>query len=131
MNPVELPVPPSANHLWRVVLTRKGNAAVARKDAYVSWIESATIRLRLDMPKVEPADYPVAVRITVLRGKGWDRRRDLDNCVKAILDALRKAERIEDDRGDYVTEVSIRFGPDAATACVLVTVEPANRQVPA
>lgn len=121
-DPVELPVPPSANALWRVVRTRRGKASVTLARHYRAWLDEAILKLRLGMAVARA--YPVAVRVTVLRGKGWTPGRDADNCLKAVSDALVKAQRIADDDEHHVTEFVIRFGPAAATACVLVTVEP-------
>lgn len=121
MEPVELPVPPSVNNIWRVA--RHGNRTrVTLSKGYREWLDLAIILLRMNMPRVKA--YPVAVRITIVRGKGWSKGRDADNTIKALVDALVKAERIADDSEDYVTEFSVRFGPSAERACALVTVEP-------
>ena len=123
-NTVELPVPPSTNAIWRVARTRSGNASVTLARRYREWLDEAIILLRIGMAKVKA--YPVAVRIVVCRGEGWDERRDLDNVLKPVIDAIRKAGRIVDDNGRYVTECSIRFGPLARAASILVSVEPAE-----
>ena len=102
-NTVELPVPPSTNAIWRVARTRSGNASVTLARRYRDWLDEAIILLRLGMAKVKA--YPVAVRIVVCRGEGWHEGRDLDNVLKPVIDAIRKAGRIVDDNGRYVTEV--------------------------
>ena len=121
MDPVELPIPPSVNAIWRTVRVRSG-ARVTLSKQYRQWLDHAIILLRMHMPRATA--YPVAVRVTILRGKGWRKGRDADNAIKVISDALVKAGRITDDSEDYVTEFTIRFGPNAANACVLVSVEP-------
>ena len=122
--PVELPVPPSVNALWRVVRSSRLNskARVTLSKRYRSWLDAAVLLLRAGMPPA--ARYPVAVRVTILRGAGWKRGRDADNVLKAISDSLVKAGRLADDDEDHVAEFLVRFGPDARAACVLVSVEP-------
>lgn len=120
MDPVELPIPPSVNSIWRTVRVKSG-ARVTLSQQYREWLDHAIVLLRMHMPRVTV--YPVAVRVTILRGKGWRKGRDADNAIKVISDALVKANRIMDDNEDYVTEFSIRFGPMAVNACVLVSVE--------
>ena len=121
--PVELPLPPSVNSIWRTVRVRS-KARVTLSQQYRDWLDLAILTLRMRMAKVPATAYPVAVRVTILRGPGWRKGRDADNMLKAISDSLVKAQRIVDDSEEYVTEFSIRFGPDANTACVLVSVEP-------
>lgn len=125
MTPIELPIPPSVNQLWRVVRSSRVNskARVTLSRKYRDWLDIAILKLRMGMDRAKT--YPVAVRVTIVRGAGWRRGRDADNCLKAISDALVKAQRIASDDEDHVVEFSVRFGPTAAEACALVSVEPA------
>ena len=121
--PVELPVPPSTNSLWRVArCAPRSKVRVTLSAAYRTWLDEAILKLRLGMARVTL--YPVAVQVTILRGKGWRKGRDGDNVLKPVVDALVKAGRLADDNEDHVCEFTVRFGPSAATACVLVSVEP-------
>ena len=118
---VELPLPPSANALWKYARYRKGAASVHMDQVYRDWLEFAVLKLKTGLEKVKA--YPVKIRVLVRRGPEWNEKRDLDNCLKPIVDSLRKSERIVDDNGQYVSGVRIDFGPDAPRACVLVYLE--------
>lgn len=105
-----LPWPPSVNHIWRMV-TIKGNARMlvskeGRKyRATVGRIVMAAIALgRNDSAALEGC---IAVEIEAFPP---DRRaRDLDNTLKALLDAIKHAGVIIDDC--YIDEIRIRRGP--------------------
>ena len=58
------------------------------------------------------------------RRVAWSGARGLDNVLKPVIDAIRKAGRLWTTTGRYVTECSIRFGPLARAASILVSVEP-------
>jgi Holliday junction resolvase RusA-like endonuclease len=85
---LELPYPPSVNHLWRrfrnrTVLSREGRDY--RRD----------VRLALAAGRVTPLLGPLAVSIDV--NPPDRRRRDLDNLHKALLDALGRGGAYFDD----------------------------------
>ena len=122
---VKLTVPPSTNDLWQVVRTRKGNASLTLQSAYRTWLDLAILKLRMEMPKVKV--YPVGVRVIVCEGEGWTASRDLDNVIKPVIDAVKKAGRIEDDSGKYVRRCVVEFGERVAEACVWVCVEPLSQ----
>lgn len=103
-----VPVPPSTNALWRAIRTARGRVKVVRSRGYARWRESAVALMRLALPVPVP---PVGVRITVRGGKGWVARRDLDNVIKAVIDALKDAGRIADDSTAVVTAVTAVFAP--------------------
>lgn len=125
MPPVRLPVPPSANALWRSVV-RGGVRGVALAKGYKAWLDEAILLLRLGTPAVKR--YPVTVRIWVAGGDGWGDRRDLDNAIKGAIDACRKAQRIKDDTTEYVTRIEAQFlapqGSAGEAYCLLELVEP-------
>jgi Holliday junction resolvase RusA-like endonuclease len=116
---VSLPIPPSTNHLWRVVSRR-----VVRSRRYAAWRGQAADLLRMQLPRV--TRYPVAVQVTIHGGRGWRADRDLDNVLKAVLDALVASERLVDDSTQYVRSVRLDYRPPADTtadAACLVSVE--------
>lgn len=79
-----LPLPPSVNHLY----VRQGGR-VRLSDAARDWREAARIATGIDLLP----DGPVAVRV-IVRGA----RHDLDNVLKALLDALNGAWWVDDSR---------------------------------
>lgn len=127
MRTVEVPIPPSANNLWRVVRPfKKGGgrapARIARTEVYESWLQQAKACLRAGL---KPATaYPVRIRIAVVGGKGWRADRDLGNCDKAVEDALKHAGIIKDDKVKYVTEVVLTYEPGNGVASCCVGYEP-------
>ncbi len=85
---VELPWPPSTNHMWRhvgsrVLISRKGRAF---RQHVCAILRSIGVRA-IDGPVVMEIDaYPPDRR-----------RRDIDNIQKALLDALQHGGAYEDD----------------------------------
>lgn len=96
-----LPIPPSANHIWKMSRGKQ-----YRSEEYVNWIEAAQWLLHRDLKKV---DGIVRVTITIYGGKGFPVNRDLDNCIKPAVDALRKSGVIRDDNVQHVREVVARY----------------------
>lgn len=96
---LELPWPPSVNHLWR--RGRRGmfksrNGKDFERQCWAIWAAAGS--------PVLPAGMPVTVEIE-LRPPDR-RRRDIDNLAKAVLDALVRVGAIEDD--SLVASLSIR-----------------------
>ena len=90
VNPLEfdLPWPPSVNRYWRnlgdrVLISREGRAY---RERVVAMLAAHT---------AEPLSGRVAVKITVYPPDR--RRRDLDNMLKALLDALAYGGVYDDD----------------------------------
>jgi Holliday junction resolvase RusA-like endonuclease len=77
-----LPIPPSANRLWRNV----GGRTIKSRE-YREWEDVAGMTLRLARPRPTPS--PAGVHIRITGGKGFNRNRDADNAIKATLDLLR------------------------------------------
>lgn len=85
---LELPYPPSVNHYWRRVgsrtlISREGRRFRARVAAHLSLRHVA----RIDGP----------LHVHVMAHPPDRRRRDLDNAMKALLDALAHGGVYEDD----------------------------------
>jgi len=111
---IVLPWPPSVNHYWRfhagrMLISAKGRAY--RKDVVI--VAGAAYRL---------GHANVKVRINA-----WapdNRRRDVDNLLKAPLDALCHAGIYDDD--SQIVELSIRrAGLDRANPRLEITLEAA------
>ena len=84
----ELPYPPSVNRYWRMV---KGRMLISREGR----VFRRRICSSLAAAGAEPMDGPLAVRIEVYPPD--NRRRDIDNVMKALLDALQDGGAYHDD----------------------------------
>ena len=80
MNACKVPVPPSANRMYRIIRGR-----MYRSPDYMAWLDVAVDCFRRNM---RPVDGPAEVEIVLSTGKGVTVRSDLDNLVKPVLDAL-------------------------------------------
>lgn len=101
---LELPYPPSVNHYWRRVGARTLISREGRR--YRSRVASI-----LALRRVQPIPGSLDVRVAVHPPDR--RRRDLDNAMKALLDALEHGGAYGDDfqidhldiwRGEVVPE---------------------------
>lgn len=86
---LEMALPPSVNVLW---FNRPGVGRV-RTTAYQRWAESAGWEIASQRPPHVAGDVAVSIRA----GRP-SRRRDLDGCLKALLDILVSQHVIHDDR---------------------------------
>ena len=87
---VELPgLPPSANRLWRYV-----GGKVLKSREYRVWLDGAATVIQLKA-KGGIIEGPWKVFLDFY---GMDRRRDVDNAIKPVLDALVAAGVVSDDR---------------------------------
>ena len=83
-----LPYPPSVNRLWRHVGKRVLVSKEGRQYRNRVWME-------LRMANIKPIEGPVSLEIIL---HPPDRRkRDLDNCLKSILDSLQHGGAYYDD----------------------------------
>jgi len=83
-----LPIPPSANAIWR---SNRGRTHLSAK--YKSWIASAG--LMLNSQRVPTINPPYQVEYAV--GRPDKRRRDVTNFVKALDDLLQNCNVITND----------------------------------
>ncbi len=93
-----LPVPPSANHLWRNLKGRTVLSKIAR--TYRKVVGEAVL---MREPGVS---LPLTgrLRLTLVLTAPDRRRRDLDNCIKPIQDALTHAGVwLDDEQIDVLT----------------------------
>ncbi|MGV3483342.1 MAG: RusA family crossover junction endodeoxyribonuclease [Planctomycetaceae bacterium] len=86
----ELPFPPSCNRIWRNVgyrtlLSREGRA----------YREKVCAVLATNQPAIKPLAGPLSIDILIHPPDR--RRRDLDNSLKALLDALQHGGAYQDD----------------------------------
>jgi len=110
---IELPYPPSVNHYWRRVGARTLISREGRR--YRDRIASI-----LALRRVRPIAGALSVRVTVHPPDR--RRRDLDNAMKALLDALEHGGAYEDD--SQIDHLDIRRGPVIPEGKVAVRIQP-------
>ena len=111
---IELPAPPSTNHLF-VAITIKGKPRRVPSKEYLAWqraVRQTVLRLK------SPTAYPVGVELTLV-GK-WNRQRDAGNVEKPITDALVACNVLADDNLLHVTDLSIHYRPSAGEPRVRV-----------
>ncbi|MFN7557996.1 MAG: RusA family crossover junction endodeoxyribonuclease [bacterium] len=112
---LELPYPPSVNHIWRrmgsrTVLSREGRRYRASVCAALAEMRVLRMNGRLE------------VRVTVCPPD--NRRRDLDNVQKALLDALAKGGAYRDD--SQIDRLVVERGPVMPGGKVLVELTEIN-----
>jgi Holliday junction resolvase RusA-like endonuclease len=85
---IELPYPPSVNHYWRRVGYRTLISREGRR------FRKSVVAILAAM-RLEPLAGPLAVEVDLYPPDR--RRRDLDNSIKALLDALQHGGAYLDD----------------------------------
>lgn len=88
-----LPLPPSVNGYWRSVTVRPGVSKVLISREGRAWKKKALQLALLQRPKRIEGDIEVVLTVHFR-----DRRRDLDNACKPLLDLLQAAGVYENDR---------------------------------
>ena len=90
-----LPIPPSVNRLYaNAPGAGEGHKGRRKTAAYRDWLQLAQADLLQARADVSPVPPPYGIRITL----NIDRRSDLDNRAKAILDLLQSLGVLADDR---------------------------------
>ena len=110
----ELPMPPSVNNMHA---NRPGIGRVKTK-AYREWITEAGFMLlaqRNRQGKHKRIDGPIAVTVEAYRPA--NKRRDLDNILKPLLDLLTKTQTIKDD--SQIVDIWARW-VDEGVPCALI-----------
>lgn len=116
---IELPMPPSVNKMFANV---PGKGRVRTK-TYRAWSYEAGFMLvaqRNAGGKHKTIDGPVSVLVEAYRPA--NKKRDLDNILKALLDLLTNTSTIKDD--SQVIELTARW-VNSGPPCVLIVSEAA------
>ena len=100
----EMPVPPSLNNIYK----NAGRIRVKTR-GYIAWKASAVVAV--ERQHIEPFTCPVVVDISVP-----ERRGDIDNRAKPVLDVMTAAGVITDDSNKWVREVRVRWIDKSNTA---------------
>jgi Holliday junction resolvase RusA-like endonuclease len=106
---LHLPIPPSANRIWRRV---QGMRGLKLAPEYKAWIEAAgwTARMQLiGVPRIEGAFTAI---IVVPSGT----RRDLDNFCKPLFDLCQRVGAVANDNGLHSYSVSTEDRDDCLVA---------------
>lgn len=108
---IEIPFPPSMNRLWRAT---KGGS-IYRSPEYVKWKEGARWAIAA---QCRSARINGPFKLTMLVVPPDKRHRDLDNLLKASLDALAGAGVIANDR--YCQWIEARWVEDGAPCTIIL-----------
>jgi crossover junction endodeoxyribonuclease RusA len=85
---LKLPMPPSANAIWR---SNRGH--VHKSAAYKAWLTVAGWQVRSQHPNKIEGPYKLSIEAV----RPDKRRRDIDNLIKPVSDLLCSIGVIEDD----------------------------------
>lgn len=114
-----MPIPPSVNKIWR-----SNRGRVHRSANYDIWVAQAdAVAIEAGLLRTDVIGQRVQIAITVARGKGWRRGRDLDNLIKPILDWSVRYGLLVDDDWEHVPSVGISIGDEEPQANVRVRYE--------
>lgn len=117
---VNLPRPISANKIRAAVRLKKGGARIVDSLAYVNWKVEAGYKLNSQHPAKVPGYFGLYLQIE--DGLGID----LDNSVKAAMDALQNGRVIENDKFCRFLEVKWSSEVEGMRAMVVATKGPTN-----
>ncbi len=104
-----VPLCPSTNNLY---VTRRFGKGRAKSPAYEEWIDRAGWAVKAIFPTRVAGPVRVEIRAP------FDRRRDLDNAAKPILDLAVKLNLIDDDR--WVDHLTVLRAPGEAVMTVSI-----------
>lgn len=96
---LDLPFPPSLNHLFPTMGARRG-----KSEEYEAWIKAAGWELQAQHPR--RAIGPVEVTLTF---QEQTKRLDLDNRIKAVLDLVVAHGIIEADHNGIVRKITAQW----------------------
>lgn len=100
---LDLPMPPSVNRIWR----RKGGGGMYLAKEYQDWIKQADGFLLAQKRELKGSAIkgPFELRLTI---SDRDRRGDLDNRLKTILDFCQRVNLISNDK--HAEKITLQWG---------------------
>jgi Holliday junction resolvase RusA-like endonuclease len=101
-------VPSQKNRKIISVNRATGRPFLRSAPAVKEWQESALYQIKAQWKNCKVTGYPISLVVVVY----FDslRRRDLDNALSSIMDALVAAGVIEDDNVNFVDSISVQYG---------------------
>lgn len=115
---ISLPYPPTLNNLFK----NAGARGRVKTQAYNCWLQEALLILRAQRAPKHTGSF----RATIVLTRPDRRRRDIDNTVKALMDALKKGGVIEDDHLAQSVTVAWAWEEITPGGAVSITIEPAE-----
>lgn len=112
MTTVQLPFPVTANRR----LTKAKGGRVLLTEHYRGWLKEAGQEIMAQRARPVPGE--VAVRVELVAPDA--RKRDADNTLKCVLDALVANHVIEDDSNRVVREINVEWMKDGHPCVVHV-----------
>lgn len=109
MHVFEVPLPPTANKIWR-----SQSGRVMRAGKYLAWQKS--LGWCLKWQRVPPAPIPCRLSLVIVGGKGWRVSNDIDNRLKPLCDGLVEHKVLESDDVRHVAQVEAVYIPRRARA---------------
>lgn len=119
MTTVTLPYPPSVNHYWRHVRVKSGHSFCNRVliseegRLYRQYILTMSYRL----PKFKKQ----LIEVSIIAHPPDNRRRDIDNLFKSVLDSLAHAGVYEDD--SQIQRLTIRKEKPLSGGALIVSIK--------
>jgi Holliday junction resolvase RusA-like endonuclease len=111
---LDLPVPPSANHIWRTSVTgtyKTDDAKIFEQEVWAAVVQARGGHdLRLTDAQYFALDYDLSFGL----GQSGNGRRDVDNALKSLTDGICRALGLNDNR---VLAISIQKSLGEAPFC--------------
>lgn len=104
---ITLPLPPSTNRIWRQMRGR-----MVKSDTYRAWKDAAAASIAHQIGGDGPLQHFAALIIMP------PTRRDPDNSIKPLLDAMQAGGAIEDDKHLRRLVLTVDDARDPATALI-------------